>query len=87
VFAIKGTALASLAKSRDPLMIRPILIRIRACLRSFHSRKGQALVEYALVLSFISVLSISCLSVMSAEIRGAYVSIIDAISAALTSVR
>jgi len=51
-------------------------------LRCFKSRKGQSLVEYALVLSFISLLSVAVLSVLGAQIRGMYLPIIHALEAA-----
>jgi len=50
--------------------------------RRFRNRNGQALVEYALILSFISVLCITCLSMLGAEIRGIYSMIISALAAA-----
>ena len=48
--------------------------------RRFKSRKGQTLVEYALILTFISVLSISVLSVLGVQIRGLFLSIISALA-------
>jgi Flp pilus assembly pilin Flp len=45
-----------------------------------HARsRGQALVEYALVLAFISVLCIMVLSVMGLQIRGLFLNIIAAL--------
>jgi Flp pilus assembly pilin Flp len=52
----------------------------------FHRRRssrGQSLVEYALVLAFISVLSICVMGAMGEQIRGLYLTIINALSAAL----
>ena len=45
------------------------------------SRRGQSLVEYTLVLSFISLLSVVLLSVLGAQVRGLYTSIINALIA------
>jgi Flp pilus assembly pilin Flp len=44
--------------------------------------KGQALVEYALVLAFIAVLSIMVLSPIGLQIRALFLTIIDALHAA-----
>ena len=49
--------------------------------RRLESRKGQSLVEYALILTFISVLSIMVLSVLGIQIRGLFLSIISALAA------
>ncbi|MCE0521937.1 MAG: hypothetical protein LV480_03400 [Methylacidiphilales bacterium] len=48
----------------------------------FKGRKGQTLVEYALILSFISVLCVAFLTPLGVEIRGLYTSIMDALAAA-----
>lgn len=55
---------------------------IATLLRRLKSRKGQSLVEYALVLSFISLLSVAVLSVMGVQIRAIYLPIIHALQAA-----
>jgi Flp pilus assembly pilin Flp len=57
---------------------------IGALLRRLKSRKGQSLVEYALVLSFISLLSVAVLSVMGAQIRAICLPIIHALQVACT---
>jgi Flp pilus assembly pilin Flp len=46
------------------------------------SRNGQTVVEYALVLVVISVLCVSYLSALGEQIRGLFLSIIGALSAA-----
>jgi Flp pilus assembly pilin Flp len=51
-------------------------------LRRLKSRNGQTLIEYALVLSFISVLSVTYLTALGGEIRGLFLSIIGSLSAA-----
>jgi Flp pilus assembly pilin Flp len=48
----------------------------------FKSRNGQSLVEYSLVLAFISVLCIAFLTPLGVEIQGIYASIISALSQA-----
>ena len=45
------------------------------------SRKGQTLVEYALILSLVSVLTIIVMSVLGVEIQGLYLPIISALEA------
>jgi Flp pilus assembly pilin Flp len=48
--------------------------------RSRHrGRSGQALVEYALVLAFVSVVTVSVLMYMGVQINGVYETIIDAL--------
>ena len=49
-------------------------------------RAGQSLVEYALVLTFVSVVSIVCLSAMGVELRGLYTTIIDALDSVRTAI-
>jgi Flp pilus assembly pilin Flp len=46
------------------------------------SRKGQTVVEYAVVLAFISVLCVTYLSALGEQIRGLFLSIINALAAA-----
>ena len=43
------------------------------------NRSGQALVEYALILAFVSVVAISVLMVLHVQITGVYQTIIDAL--------
>ena len=64
-----------------------VMNRVSILLRHFRSRKGQALVEYALVLSLISVLAISALNTLGLEIRGIYFSIDNSLSTALAGIR
>jgi len=51
------------------------------------NKRGQTLVEYALILSFMSVLSIIFLSAMGVEIRGLYIPIVDALQAAQRAIQ
>lgn len=53
-----------------------------ALARKFRSRQGQSLVEYALVLSFISVLTVAVMSVLGVQIQALFVPIISAVNAA-----
>ena len=63
-------------------MITKMIIRASALLCRFQSKKGQSLVEYALILSFISVLSVAVLSILGVQVRAIFLSIISALSAA-----
>jgi Flp pilus assembly pilin Flp len=64
-----------------------VMNRVSILLGHFRSKKGQALVEYALVLSLISVLAISALNTLGIEIRGIYFSIDNSLSTALAGIR
>jgi len=49
------------------------------------SRKGQTLVEYALILAFISVVAISVLASLGGQIKGTFTKISSALSSAQSS--
>ena len=53
--------------------------------RRLKSRKGQTLVEYALILAFISVVAISVLISLGQAIRGTYTKISSALTSAQSS--
>jgi Flp pilus assembly pilin Flp len=53
--------------------------------RRFKSRKGQTLVEYALVLAFISVVAISVLISLGKAISGTYTRISASLASAQSS--
>jgi len=44
----------------------------RACLRSAASERGQALVEYALVLALVSVVAIGALAAVGSTVQSTY---------------
>jgi len=50
------------------------------------SRSGQALVEYALVLAFISVVAVCVLMFLGVQVNGVYQTIIDALDRVRTSI-
>ncbi|HEX4139359.1 MAG TPA: hypothetical protein VHY09_03360 [Candidatus Methylacidiphilales bacterium] len=50
------------------------------------SRSGQALVEYALVLAFVSVVAVCVLMFMGVQMNGVYQTIIDALDRVRTSI-
>ncbi len=53
--------------------------------RPFKKRSGQTLVEYALILAFISVVAISVLMSLGQQIRGTYTKISSALASAQSS--
>ena len=63
-------------------MMDKVINRVSNSLRPLKGRNGQTLIEYALVLSFISVLCVTYLSALGAEIRNVFLSIISSLSAA-----
>jgi pilus assembly protein Flp/PilA len=58
-----------------------IITGISTSLRHLKSKKGQTLVEYALILAFVSVLSIMFMSALGMQIQGLYLPIITALAA------
>ena len=56
-------------------MIETYLLRKSLGLRSLGNKRGQTLVEYALILAFISVVAISVLMAMGDEVAGTYTTI------------
>jgi len=63
-------------------MITRMIIRANVLLHHFRSRKGQSLAEYALILSFVSVLSVAVMSILGVHIRGMVSVIISALAVA-----
>lgn len=58
---------------------------MKTLLDRFKSRKGQTLVEYALILAFISVVAISVLISLGKAIAGTYTRINSAVASAQSS--
>lgn len=56
-----------------------VIASVAALSRSFKSRKGQSLVEYALVISFLSLLTVAVMGVMGTQIRALYAPIVHAL--------
>jgi Flp pilus assembly pilin Flp len=63
-------------------MITKLTIHACAALRHFRSRNGQSLAEYALILSFISVLSVAVMSVLGPQIRALFSVVLSVLAAA-----
>jgi len=58
---------------------------MKTLLPRLESRKGQTLVEYALILAFISVVAISVLISLGQAIKGTYTKINSALASAQSS--
>jgi len=58
---------------------------MKTLLHQIKSRKGQTLVEYALILAFISVVAISVLSSLGQKISGTYTKISSVLASAQAS--
>ena len=63
-------------------MTNPMIASAAVLLRRLKGRKGQSLVEYALVLSFVSLLSVVVSSVMDVQIRAICLPILHALQVA-----
>jgi len=53
-------------------MINKVITSAKIALRRMKSKKGQTLVEYALILAFISVVAISVLVALGGQIKGVF---------------
>ena len=56
-------------------MINKIITSAKVALRRMKSKKGQTLVEYALILAFISVVAISVLIALGGQIKSVFTTI------------
>jgi Flp pilus assembly pilin Flp len=63
-------------------MITSVITGVRALKCRFKSQKGQSLVEYTLILSFVSVLSVVVMTVLGVQLRGIFFSILNALAVA-----
>jgi Flp pilus assembly pilin Flp len=66
-------------------MINTILRSAKTALRRMKSKKGQTLVEYALILAFISVVAIGVLLSLGGQIQGIFSTITGMLSIAGSS--
>ena len=53
-------------------MINKVILSAKKTLRRMKSKKGQTLVEYALILAFISVVAISVLIALGNQVKGVF---------------
>jgi Flp pilus assembly pilin Flp len=63
-------------------MINKVIIRAKSALRRMKSKKGQTLVEYALILAFISVVAISVLIALGGKVTSVFSTITSQMSQA-----
>jgi Flp pilus assembly pilin Flp len=66
-------------------MINKVIIRAKSALRRMKSKKGQTLVEYALILAFISVVAISVLIALGGKVSSVFSTISSQLSVATSS--
>jgi Flp pilus assembly pilin Flp len=66
-------------------MSNKTLFRAKSALRRMKSRKGQTLVEYALILAFISVVAISVLITLGQQVKSVFTTITSQLSVASSS--
>jgi Flp pilus assembly pilin Flp len=66
-------------------MINKVIISAKKALRRMKSKKGQTLVEYALILAFISVVAISVLIALGNQVKQVFTSITSQLSQANSS--
>ena len=66
-------------------MINKVITSAKAALRRLKSKKGQTLVEYALILAFISVVAIAVLISLGNQIKGVFTTITSQIAIASSS--
>ena len=66
-------------------MINKVITRAKAALRRMKSKKGQTLVEYALILAFISVVAISVLIALGNQVKSVFTTITSQLAVASSS--
>jgi len=66
-------------------MIKNIILRAKCAVRRMKSRRGQTLVEYALILAFISVVAIAVLISLGGQIKSVYSTISSQVAIAASS--
>ena len=66
-------------------MIKKVITRAKVALRRMKSKKGQTLVEYALILAFISVVAISVLIALGNQVTGVFSTISSQLAYAQSS--
>jgi Flp pilus assembly pilin Flp len=72
-------------KGGEKIMINTIITRAKSALRRMKSKKGQTLVEYALILAFISVVAISVLIALGNQVKGVFTTITSQLAVASSS--
>jgi Flp pilus assembly pilin Flp len=72
-------------KGGEKTMINKVITRAKSALRRLKSKKGQTLVEYALILAFISVVAISVLIALGNQVKGVFTTITSQLAVASSS--
>jgi Flp pilus assembly pilin Flp len=72
-------------KGGEYTMINKVITRAKSALRRMKSKKGQTLVEYALILAFISVVAISVLIALGNQVKGVFTTITSQLAVASSS--
>lgn len=66
-------------------MINKVITRAKTVLRRLKSKKGQTLVEYALILAFIAVVAITVLLALGNTVKGVFSTVNSQLAAANSS--
>ena len=66
-------------------MINKVILSAKKTLRRMRSKKGQTLVEYALILAFISVVAISVLVALGDQVKSVFTTITSQLAYAQSS--
>ena len=66
-------------------MINKVITSAKLALRRMKSKKGQTLVEYALILAFISVVAISVLIALGNQVKSVFTTITSQLAVASSS--
>jgi Flp pilus assembly pilin Flp len=66
-------------------MINKVITRAKSALRRMKSKKGQTLVEYALILAFISVVAMSVLIALGNQVKSVFTTITSQLAVASSS--
>jgi len=74
-----------LRRGGEQAMINKVISNANIALRRMKSRKGQTLVEYALILAFISVVAISVLIALGNQVKSVFTTITSQIAIAASS--
>jgi Flp pilus assembly pilin Flp len=72
-------------KGGENTMINKMITRAKSALRRMKSKKGQTLVEYALILAFISVVAISVLIALGNQVKSVFTTITSQLAVASSS--
>jgi Flp pilus assembly pilin Flp len=74
-----------LLRGGEKTMINKVITSAKIALRRMKSKKGQTLVEYALILAFISVVAISVLIALGNQVKGVFTTITSQLAIAGSS--